>query len=129
MSRNFEERLKAALAQREAKERASESELEDRKRNEGIQEELINSAIEDWNSRILPSINSCIRQANDMLDTKSFQLHSASASLYRIVQPTRHPPSLDFPGVEVTAIRQTLALLGPNQRVKIWRKHRGCNWE
>jgi hypothetical protein len=30
MSKNFEERLKAALARREAKERASESELEDR---------------------------------------------------------------------------------------------------
>ena len=78
--------------------------MEDRKLSEGIQEELINSAIEDWNSRILPSINSCIRQANDILNTNSFRF---SASLYRIVHPTRHPPSLDLPGVEITAIDQT----------------------
>ena len=96
MSKNIEERLKAALSRREAKERASESELEDRKRSEGVQEEILNSAIEDWNSRILPSVNSCIRQANDILNTKDFRLHSASASLYRIIHPTRHPPSLDF---------------------------------
>jgi hypothetical protein len=107
MSKNFEERLKAALARREAKERASESELEDRKRSEEIQEEILDSAIEDWNSRILPSINSCIRRANDILNTKDFRLHSASASLYRIIHPTRHPPWLDFPGVEITAIHQT----------------------
>src|SRR5580704_2006148 len=107
MSKNFEERLNAALERREAKERVSESELEDRKRSEGVQEETLNSAIEDWNSRILPSVNSCIRRANDVLDTKGFRLHSASASLYRIIQPTRHPPSLDFPGVEITVIHQT----------------------
>jgi hypothetical protein len=45
MSKDFEERLKAALARREAKERASESELEDRRRSEGIQKEIVNRAI------------------------------------------------------------------------------------
>ena len=107
MSKDFEERLNAALARQEAKERASDSELEDRKRSEGAQEEIINSAVEDWNSRIMPSINSCIRRANDILNTKGFRLHSASASLYRIIHPSRHPPSLDFPGVEITAVHQT----------------------
>jgi hypothetical protein len=107
MSKDFEERLEAALARREAKERASESELEDRKRSEGIQEEIINGAIEDWNSRILPSVKYYIRRANDILDTNGFRLRSASTSLYRIVHPTRHPPSLDFPGVEITAVHQT----------------------
>ena len=107
MSKDFEERLKAALARREAKERVSESELEDRKRSDGVQDAIVNSAVEDWNSRILPSINSCIRRANDILNTKDFRLHSASASLYRIVRPTRHPPSLDFPGVEIIAVHQT----------------------
>jgi hypothetical protein len=115
-SKDFEERLKAALVRREARERASESALEDRTRDEGVQEKIISSAIEDWNSRILPSINRCIRRANDILGTKGFRLRSAPASLYRIVHPTRQPPSLDFPGVEITAIHQTdpIALqLGP----------------
>jgi hypothetical protein len=107
MSKDFEERLNAALARQETKERASESQLEDRKRSEGVQEEIINSAIEDWNSRILPSINSCIRRANDILNTKGLRLHSASASLYRIIQPARHTPPLDFPGVELTAVHET----------------------